>query len=120
MEENRYDKKSTYYRKSCYLTDMQIIKKREIMSYLKDKRIVVTGGAGFLGKNVVAKLKEHGCKDVFGPGVPVKPLRKVYQKPLRRFTSQTRMPTGIRGYRIKRGVAFGGCGAGDRARDREV
>ncbi len=25
-----------------------------------------------------------------------KPLRKVYQKPLRRFTSQTRMPTGIR------------------------
>ncbi len=35
-----------------------------------------------------------------------KPLRKVYQKPLRRFTSQTRMPTGIRGYRIKRGVAL--------------
>jgi len=25
-----------------------------------------------------------------------KPLRKVYQKPLHRFTSQTRMPTGIR------------------------
>ncbi len=27
-----------------------------------------------------------------------KPLRKVYQKPLRRFTSHTRMPAGIRGF----------------------
>ncbi|VVB90097.1 Uncharacterised protein [uncultured archaeon] len=34
-----------------------------------------------------------------------KPLRKVYQKPSRRFTSHTRMPAGIRGYRIKRSVA---------------
>jgi GDP-L-fucose synthase len=37
------------------------------MPYLEDKRIVVTGGAGFLGKNVDAKLKEHGCKDIFVP-----------------------------------------------------
>ncbi len=37
------------------------------MSYLEEKRIVVTGGAGFLGKNVVAKLKEHDCKDIFVP-----------------------------------------------------
>jgi len=48
-------------------TDLQIIKKRTIMQYLKSKRIVVTGGAGFLGKNVVAQLKEHGCKDIFVP-----------------------------------------------------
>ena len=31
------------------------------------KRIVVTGGGGFLGKNVVNKLKEKGCKDIFVP-----------------------------------------------------
>ena len=37
------------------------------MSYLEGKRIVVTGGAGFLGKNVVAKLKERGCEDIFVP-----------------------------------------------------
>jgi len=35
------------------------------MSYLKNKRIVVTGGDGFLGKNVVKKLKEYECEHVF-------------------------------------------------------
>ena len=34
---------------------------------LSKKRIMVTGGAGFLGKNVVKKLEESGCKDVFVP-----------------------------------------------------
>lgn len=48
-------------------TDLPIMKRRTIMQYLENKRIVVTGGAGFLGKNVVAKLKEHGCKDIFVP-----------------------------------------------------
>jgi GDP-L-fucose synthase len=32
-----------------------------------DKRVTVTGGAGFLGRNVVAKLRERGCQDIFVP-----------------------------------------------------
>jgi GDP-L-fucose synthase len=37
------------------------------MINLKKKRILVTGGSGFLGSFVVKKLKEHGCKDIFIP-----------------------------------------------------
>ncbi|GAB4545025.1 MAG: GDP-L-fucose synthase [Anaerolineae bacterium] len=32
-----------------------------------NKRITVTGGAGFLGRHVVAKLQERGCRDIFVP-----------------------------------------------------
>jgi len=37
------------------------------MSWIASKRIVVTGGAGFLGKNVVQKLEQRGCKQIFIP-----------------------------------------------------
>jgi GDP-L-fucose synthase len=37
------------------------------MSGLANKRITVTGGAGFLGTYVVKKLKEAGCQNVFAP-----------------------------------------------------
>ncbi len=37
------------------------------MNFWEDKRVIVTGGAGFLGSYVVEKLKERGCKDIFVP-----------------------------------------------------
>jgi GDP-L-fucose synthase len=37
------------------------------MANLKDKRIVVTGGAGFLGGFVTAALTARGCKHIFIP-----------------------------------------------------
>ena len=37
------------------------------MSWLADKRITVTGGGGFLGRHVVGKLQDIGCRDIFVP-----------------------------------------------------
>jgi len=37
------------------------------VGYWKRKRVLVTGGAGFLGCFVVDKLRERGCKDIFVP-----------------------------------------------------
>ena len=37
------------------------------MNFWEDKRVIVTGGAGFLGSYVVEKLKERGCKNIFIP-----------------------------------------------------
>ena len=36
-------------------------------SFWQDKRVVVTGGAGFLGSFVVQQLQGKGCRDVFVP-----------------------------------------------------
>src|SRR5262249_42443656 len=35
--------------------------------YLRNKRIVVSGGGGFLGQHVVAHLRRSGCEHVFVP-----------------------------------------------------
>jgi GDP-L-fucose synthase len=36
-----------------------------LMTFWSNKKILITGGAGFLGSFVVKKLKDRGCKDIF-------------------------------------------------------
>ena len=56
------------------------------MSRLKRKRILVTGGAGFLGKHVVKKLEESGYKEIFVPRskdynlVEMEAVKRLYQE----------------------------------------
>ena len=38
-----------------------------MMKFWKDKRVVVTGGAGFLGQAVVRLLRQRGCRQIFIP-----------------------------------------------------
>jgi GDP-L-fucose synthase len=38
-------------------------------NFWKDKKVVVTGGAGFLGSFVIAKLKERGATDIYVPTI---------------------------------------------------
>jgi GDP-L-fucose synthase len=42
------------------------------------KRVVVTGGAGFLGRHIVARLQAHGCRDVFVPRKAEYDLRQLH------------------------------------------
>ena len=47
------------------------------MNILKNKKIIVTGGAGFLGKFVVKKLEERGFSNIFVPIIEEYDLRKL-------------------------------------------
>lgn len=46
------------------------------MSFWQDKRVTVTGGAGFLGSHLVPRLNELGCKNIFVPTIDKYDLRK--------------------------------------------
>lgn len=46
------------------------------MGFWKDRNVIVTGGAGFLGKSVVPLLKQGGCQKVFIPRSKEYDLRK--------------------------------------------
>lgn len=37
------------------------------MSFWQDKRVLLTGGAGFLGSSVVKMLRDRGCRELFVP-----------------------------------------------------
>ena len=39
------------------------------MNFWENKRVVVTGGVGFLGSYLVEKLKTRGCRDIFVPRI---------------------------------------------------
>jgi len=47
------------------------------MINLENKKVIVTGGAGFLGKFVVKKLKEKNCADIFVPKIEEYDLRNM-------------------------------------------
>jgi GDP-L-fucose synthase len=56
------------------------------MSFWQNKRVTVTGGAGFLGSFVVEKLRQRGCTDIFVPRsreydlVEVEAVKRLYRQ----------------------------------------
>jgi len=58
------------------------------MNFWKDKRVVITGGAGFLGRVVVEQLSSEGCKHIIVPRSAQFDLRKT--SAIRKLYTQAR------------------------------
>ncbi len=53
---------------SAILSRQRILKgKDSVTTFCAQKRVVVTGGAGFLGQHVVGELQKHGCGKIVAP-----------------------------------------------------
>jgi GDP-L-fucose synthase len=61
-------KKESYTMSNNQFTNIQPAT-LNLSTFWKDKRVIVTGGAGFLGSFVTAKLKERGTTDIFIPTI---------------------------------------------------
>ena len=75
-----------------------------VLGFWHGKRTIVTGGAGFLGKRVVARLKERGASEVFVPRSSDYDLRE--KKDILRLLQDTQAD-----YIIHLAAVVGGIGA---------
>jgi GDP-L-fucose synthase len=77
------------------------------------QRVIVTGGAGFLGSFVVEKLKERGAADVIVPRIENYNLVELHD--IQRFFDDSLPPSGLQTTLIHLAALAGGIGA-NRAR----